>query len=38
MLDDKLFDLLSFDEKVNYFRTGKYFSGHQRSWGSDNIK
>jgi hypothetical protein len=38
MLDDKLFDLLSFDEKVNYFRTGKYFSGHQRSWKDDNIK
>jgi hypothetical protein len=38
MLDDKLFDLLSFDEKVNYLRTGKYFSGHQRSWRSDNIK
>jgi hypothetical protein len=38
MLDDKLFDLLSFDEKVNYFSTGKYFSGHQHLWGSDNIK
>jgi len=32
MLDDKLFDLLSFDEKVDYVKKGNSFSGRQREF------